>query len=791
MTQKIGRFEIRRELGRGAQSVVYLAWDPQLQREVAIKTLHFDESDAQRNAVLLAEARTVSPLRHAHIVPIFDVGQEGGDPYLVFEYVEGLNLDQHVRSVGTLDALRVAQITVQMLDALVYAHAQGIIHRDLKPSNILIEPAGNVRVMDFGIAMRIEAKGASEAANLLVGTPAYLSPEYVKAQRVTPQGDIYAVGLVMLEMLTGRRIIRADSLPSTLYRIANEPVQLPDGLKLEDAFAHIVMRACAHDPAARYASAAEMHKELQGWLDSSGMGEEDASDGAQQSTLAFLLRRMRHKSDFPALSDSVAAINKLTSSDKENISQLSNTILRDYALTNKILRIANAAHYRQSGGGQISTVSRAVVVLGFDAIRNIAITVLLFEHMQDKANVKDLREAFLRANLAGMIGRDTSKLCLPRAGEEAFICSLFQSLGELLALFYFPEEVDQVRRLMTQKQISVHHASAQVLGLSFEDLGIGIARTWGFPSGIVNSMRSLPDGTVKKPHTHEESLRVVSGFANEMCQVIANTEPAERAKAMASLNSRFNTGLHMTPQQTRDLIAKATEELTDVAAILHVNLKQSPFAARLRGWNGESGAAADIGATTAALPELMLDKERGAQDDGVPEDAQAILAAGIQDISNSLVDDVPLNDILRIILETVYRAMGFEHVLLCLRDSKSNAMVGRFGFGPDALALAKHLRFTLMATPDVFHVALSKGVDVIIDDIDDPKIAERVPDWHRQNLPGHTFVLLPLSIKSVPVAMIYCSKTRPGTIKIPEKELSLLKTLRNQALLAIKQAQNG
>lgn len=795
MTQKIGRFEIRRELGRGAQSVVYLAWDPQLQREVAIKTLHFGESDAQRNATLLNEARTVSPLRHAHIVPIFDVGEQGEDPYLVFEYVEGLNLDQYLRSTGPLDATRVAQITVQALDAMVYAHAQGIIHRDFKPSNMLIEPNGNARVMDFGIAMRIDA-GASgkDAANLLVGTPSYLSPEYVKSQRVSPQGDIYAVGLIMLEMLTGRRIIRADSLQATLYRIANEPVVLPEGLKLNEEVARIVLRACAHDPSNRYASAAEMLKELQGWLDSGGMGEEGVEDGAKQSTLAFLLRRMRHKSDFPALSDSVAAINKLTTSDKENLSHLSNTILRDFALTNKILRIVNAAHYRQSGGGQISTVSRAVVVLGFDAIRNIAITVLLFEHMQDKANVKDLREAFLRANLAGMIGRDTSKMCLPRAGEEAFICSLFQSLGELLALFYFPEEVEQVRRLMAQKEVSIHHASAQVLGLSFEDLGIGIARTWGFPNGIVNSMRSLPSGPVKKPSTHEDGLRVVAGFGNEMCHVIVSTEPAERNKALASLNSRFSAGLQMTAQQTRDIVAKTADELADVAAVLHVNLKQSPFASRLRGWVGGDGgkeSSPDMGATTAALPDLMLDKEEANTDAGVPDDAQAILAAGIQDISNSLIDDVPLNDVLRIILETIYRAMGFEHVLLCLRDAKSNAMVGRFGFGPDAMALAKQLRFTLMATPDVFHVALSKGVDVIIDDIDDPKIAERVPDWHRQNLPGHTFVLLPLAIKTVPVAMIYCSKTKAGTIKIPEKELSLLKTLRNQALLAIKQAQHG
>lgn len=601
MSAKIGRFEIRSELGRGAQSVVYLAWDPQLQREVAIKTLHFGQADTQRNATLFNEARTVSPLRHAHIVPIFDVGEAEGDPYLVFEYVEGLNLDQYLRSTGTLDATRTAQLAVQMLAALGYAHGQGIVHRDLKPSNILIEPSGNARVMDFGIAMRIDPNGqGSDAANRLVGTPAYLSPEYVTSQRVSPQGDIYAVGLIMLEMLTGRRIIRADSLATTLYRIAHEPVQIPEGLRLDDALARIVMRACAHDAASRYRDAAEMLKDLQGWLDSSGLGEEDAGEGAKQSTLAFLLRRMRHKSDFPALSDSVAAINKLTASDRENISHLSNTILRDFALTNKILRIVNAAHYRQPGGGQISTVSRAVVVLGFDAIRNIAITVLLFEHMQDKANVKDLREAFLRANLAGMIGRDTSKLCLPRASEEAYICSLFQSLGELLAQFYFPEEFEQVRRLMAQKEVSVHQASAQVLGLSFEELGIGIARTWGFPNGIVNSMRSLPEGVIRKPHTHEESLRVVSGFANEMCEVIANTDLAERGKAMASLSSRFSAGLQISAQQVRDVIAKTADELADIAAILHVNLKQSPFAGRLRGWVGSPAAregVAESGAT--------------------------------------------------------------------------------------------------------------------------------------------------------------------------------------------------
>ncbi|MDX9996218.1 MAG: GAF domain-containing protein, partial [Rhodocyclaceae bacterium] len=174
---------------------------------------------------------------------------------------------------------------------------------------------------------------------------------------------------------------------------------------------------------------------------------------------------------------------------------------------------------------------------------------------------------------------------------------------------------------------------------------------------------------------------------------------------------------------------------------------------------------------------------------GVPDDAQSVLAAGIQDISNSLVDDVSLNDILRIILETMYRAMGFKRVLLALRDGKSGQMTGRFGLGPEVGELARQFRFALGdQLQDVFQLATGRGVDIILTDIDDPKIADKVPKWYRERIPAKTFVLFPLNIKGRPVALIYCDRDRPGSINIPERELTLLKTLRNQALLAIKQA---
>ncbi len=833
MTQKIGRFEVLRELGRGAQSIVYLCNDPHLQREVAIKTLHFAEADPRLNAYLLAEARTVSKLRHARIVPIFEAGEENGDPYLVFEYVEGESLTDLLRK-KPLPAARAADLVAGILDALADAHAQGIIHRDLKPSNIIIDAKGTPRVMDFGIAVRVSDVPAAQAAQNegLMGTPPYMAPEYVQKRTINEKTDLYAMGLIFLEMLTGRRVMQANSLPAMLASIVNEPVQLPKHVNIDERLGAIILKAVAHDPALRFESAAQMCSALREYLNPAlpeGAAEGVVTPG-QGAAIDFLLRRMRHKSDFPALSDSVSAINRLTNSDKESINNLSNTILRDYALTAKILRIVNSPVYRQAGGGSISTVSRAVVVLGFDSIRNVALTVMMFEHLQNKANATQIKEAFLRANLSGLLARDIGQKLMPREAEELFVCSMFHGLGRLLVQYYFPDEVEEMSRLIQIKNCSDDAAVHQVLGTSFEELGMAIARHWGFPDDVVSSMRRMPAGPVKKPATRSDTLHMVVSYSNELCDSIANTPPEERGKALKQIASRYAAGVQFSDEQFKGLMQRAFDELNQFASSLHVNLKQSPFARQAQVWSGGAEAPAAGRSSSAALgvdtdmAQTVLTSEgsertvvsppeatpgasgeaggvagsrgeagsngdvNGDVDEETPNDIQAILAAGIQDISNSLVDEFSLNDILRIILETMYRAMGFERVLLCLRDSKTNQMIGRFGFGVDTGELARNFRFPLKGETDVFRVAALKGVDLIITDINDPKIFERIPDWYRSKIPAETFVLFPLMLKGAPVAMIYCDKRKAGDIVIPSKELTLLKTLRNQAVLAIKQA---
>jgi serine/threonine protein kinase len=790
MARYIGRFEVRGELGRGAQSVVYLGFDPQLQREVAIKTMHFASPDPAQNRVLLGEARTVGKMRHPNIVPIFDAGEQGGDLYLVFEYVPGKNLAEFLRQSGALSPVKAIGILRPILDAVGHAHAQGIIHRDLKPSNILLDDDGTPRVMDFGIAARVD--GTPDGMERINGTPAYMAPEYVLRREAGERSDVFAAGVILFEMLTGQRAFVGNDIKLIMQRVANEDLVLPENATVDGNLSAILQKAVARDPALRFQTAAQFAEALDNYLEPE---EAPVTGSGRQATLEFLLRRMRHKSDFPALSESVSAINKIANSETESIEKLSNTILKDFALTNKLLRLVNSAYYRPAGGGSISTVSRAVIVLGFEAVRNIAITVLLFEHLQNKGNANQLKEDFLRANLAGVLAKDIGATAKMRELEQSFICALFHSLGRLLSQFYFPEESDEIRRVMAQKELGEEAAALQVLGISFEEMGIAIARQWGFPPLIVGTMRKLPAGPVRKPVQPEDRLRVLSGFANELCDVIAQATPEARDRELKKAMARFAEAVSLDQKDIHQTVQRAVEEVADFARVIHLNMQQTTFGKQMRLFakNGthenalvEAENSTDFADATVLGDEGLSDSgEDGAASPQI--DAQAILTAGIQDISNTLIEGFKLNDILRIILETMYRAMGFKRVVLCIRDAKAGAMQGRFGFGPEANEIAKAFRFPLSFTPDIFHAATSKGVDLLISDIDDPKIAGRIPDWYRKAVPAHSFVLFPLNIKGNPIALIYADRDEPGGIAIPEKELQLLRTLRNQAILAIKQ----
>jgi eukaryotic-like serine/threonine-protein kinase len=784
---RLGRFQILRRLGRGAQGEVYLAEDTRLGRQVAIKTLHLNqrtlEQRAQQVRALLDEARTVSQLSHPGIVTLYDAGEDQGAPYLVFEYVEGETLAARLRQVRRMAPAEAVDIAIQVLRAVGYAHAKGILHRDLKPANVML--AGDVaRVMDFGIAQLAGALPATPEA--LTGTPAYLAPEYVADGTYTPAADVFSVGMLLYAALTGDPAVRGENTFEILHRQVNEAFPAPSSREggIDERLDALVLKAIAKTPAERFASAQALEDALYQYLNPEPVEGHAHAPPDKQATLQFLLRRMRHKSDFPALSSMIGAVNRAAASDSERISEMSGAILKDFALTNKLLKLVNTAHYGQFSG-TISTISRAIVILGFENVRQVAVTLMLFEHLQNKSQAAELRDEMLASYFAGLLGRELVSKAGIRDAEEAFICSMFHCLGKLLTAYYFHEEFQEIGKLQRAQDLDEARASAQVLGLSFEELGVGVGKAWHFPERLVDSMRHVTDEKVKRPATREERLRLVAGLSTDLCGAVREPSAERRRARMSALAARYE-GLGINDKLLGSVVEASVGEMLKDASVLGVTKGGSALlaglveAARPRTSAPSDAALVSAAASTATAPA------------GAPSSAgerSALLNAGIQDITNSLVGDFELNDILRMILETMYRGIGFTRVLLCVRDAGSNSLKARFGLGADVdQVIRRGFHVPLAATRDVFYAAISSGADVHIENVDAESIREHIPDWYRKLVPSvQSIALFPVMVHKKPVALFYGDSDHAGRLAFDAFELNLLKTLRNQAVLAIRQ----
>lgn len=265
--QNLGRYKIIRPLGMGAMGVVYLAEDPRIERQLAIKTVRLEgrEGDVlDRKQRLLREAKAAGRLVHPHVVTLFDAGEEGDTLFLAFEFVKGQDLSGRLEAGPPFTLSEALRTVRQAADGLGYAHAHGIVHRDIKPSNLLLDERGGVKISDFGIA-----KMAGQATELtmtgsVVGSPHYLSPEQIRGEDLDGRSDIFSLGVVLYELLTRRRPFEAETLTSLIYQILNQEPPSLDAAS-GDATAQlnaVVRKMMAKDKNERYQSAAEVVADL-------------------------------------------------------------------------------------------------------------------------------------------------------------------------------------------------------------------------------------------------------------------------------------------------------------------------------------------------------------------------------------------------------------------------------------------------------------------------------------------------------------------------------------------------
>ncbi len=779
---EIGRFKIVREIAKGGQGTVYLANDTQLERQVAIKLLR--TTSAQKKDSLLREARLTSKFQHPNIVTLYDAGEHEGVPYLVSAYIEGETLASLLKRSGSLPLSLAARMAAGILDGLAYAHRQGVMHLDVKPANVIIAANEQPMLLDFGIARHIENN--IEVNNDINGTPQYMAPERISAQGAEFSSDIFSVGIMLYEMVAGKRAIDGISVFQILHRAVNEKVISPSSLNssIDERLEVIILKAVSKKTDERYQDAGTMRQALLNYLDATQGGEVNGV-GNTHSTLDFLLRRMRSKTDFPALSGIISEINKIVASESESHSKLAQVILQDFALTNKIIKLVNTVSFRQFGGN-INTISKAVVILGFDTIRNVAMTLILLEFLQNKTQAIDLKDEVIASFFAGVLAAELSGGGLPGESEEAMICAMFYNLGRMLATFYFFEESRQIIRLIEDQKISEEQATIKVLGITYNQLGEGVAENWNFPHRIKAGMRKLPVGKIKKPNTDLELLVIKVNLANELCMVSAITDVTDKSNELKKLCARYEFAMNISEKLLAGALENSLNELTNRSVILGIIVNKSPLLNRIRKWSGQSEPANIVPSTFDGITILDTLAPEAGSHPTVPRDMEAILTAGIQDVTNTLVEEYNLNDVLQMVLETIYRSLGFKHTLIFIRDNKQNSMVAKFGFGEHVDAILPKLKFSLTFVPDVFHLAIDKGLDLVIEDVQSVTISDKIPGWYRDSIGAQSFLLLPIMVNKKAVGLIYADMREANSLKISERQLSLLRTLRNQAVLAIK-----
>lgn len=823
----IGRFELKSVLGKGSMGVVHRAHDPELERDVAIKLVRLPEGipENQQSSLtqnLLKEARVVARLRHPGIVSVFDCGRHDNAPYLVMEYIEGKMLSTLLKEQGALELETVGKLIEELIEAMAHAHEQGVVHLDLKPANIMLEDNGRIRIMDFGIARTVADIGGKK--KFLAGTPRYMAPEQIMNREVDPRTDVWAIGVICYEMLTGGRPFEQADFNALKGAITSSSPTPLSTLREEipPAMLEFVDRCLRKRPESRFPDCAGM---IDQWRTCKAQtrSEKISLGGAEnlgkEQIAEYIIERIKRKGDLPSCSRHMDEVKSKIGDHASSAYVVAESILKDYSLTNRLLRMVNSPYYR-GAGQEITTVSRAVVVIGMETVLNVASGLLMFEHFHKHTSIKAVKQQTIEALMTGMHARRVAQHLELKNPEEGFICGMLHHLGRLIVMFYFADEYADIQRLTSAGTYVENEACKKVMRLDYMEIASVVTQSWNLPTMHRQAMHGLDPNHEGNLNSELERFQATVSFADGLAKATMTTDPEKRDVMLMRLQRAFSEKIKIPMPKIKEQIKDTVRNAWDISHDLRVDLKEMGVAESILNDSEEDSdnelplqssgdAPIAIPGDDRVLPG-QVDNEFDPLDDsaspsmrmidlddstGEHEGEQNILSPGkradilmktIGEITAAMMDDFELNDILMMVLEGIFRGVGFHHVTLCMVTPGRESIRYRFGLGPRVDDNQQIFNISLSNRNSLIARCVETRREIIAPELNDPRKRELFPpDW-LEVLEPTSIIILPLVVQDSTIGLFVMDRNKDfGTLD--QTEIRNVRTLCRQATLAIAQ----
>ncbi len=497
---------------------------------------------------------------------------------------------------------------------------------------------------------------------------------------------------------------------------------------------------------------------------------------------AALLQKVCGDQDMFALGSAIARVVQMATSEDQGIHDLAHYVLSDVALTQRILRLANTVRYRTAAGTAVTTVSRAISLLGFDNVRTVALAMLLVDALASSDHAYSVRVELEASLCASLVGREMARHSFYQGAEEASIGALFKNLGALLVASHEHDRYREIQALLATGKHTPAQAAQMILGCGFDALAEAVLGEWTIPDVIMRAQRPLEPGALKLAVNRGEWMRQVASFSLDVARLMGRTAtPSDTPEAQALL-ARYGTALNLGAAELDELFETVAFEMTSL--LQSMNLQPMP-----------RRAPEDKGGLPNVLVLATLggeEEEQGTYPSGKPKNARDLLLAGVQDVTQMRASGRhKVNDVVMAVLETLYTALGFRFATVVLKDVRVGQYRARASLGLGEARVQEGFTFALApagdkGTRDLFYLAMENDADLMISDARNAKIRDLLPAWHKALLPdAQSFIVLPLVVGKVQLGLFYADRTVPAPEGVPPDETALIKALKGQVLAAL------